>query len=146
MQNQFPTNADGLTAKQERFCIEYMKDLNKEKAYIRAGYSGSPQGNVSRLFNKPVVQKRIAELQRMKFEEAKLTVSKVEESLIRIAENAEAEGRYSAAIRAWELLGKYLGMFDQRLEVTVHSDKTEEELDAEIDRLQRMVHLENTQH
>jgi len=130
---------DTITAKQERFCIEYMKDLNKEKAYVRAGYSGHVAGNVSRLFNKPVVAKRIAELQALKFAEAKLTVSKVEASLVRIAEDAETEGRYSAAIRAWELLGKYLGMFDQRVEVTVHSDKTEEELDAEINRLTGML-------
>lgn len=139
--NQFPTLSNGLTDRQERFCVEYIKDLNKEKAYVRAGYSGAPQGNVTRLFNKPVVQKRIAELQAMKFAEAKLTVGKVEESLVRIAESAEAEGRYAAAIRAWELLGKYLGMFVERAELTIHSDKTEEELDAEINRLSHMIDI-----
>jgi len=135
---------DELTAKQDRFCIEYMKDLNKEKAYIRAGYSGHVAGNVSRLFNKPQVAKRIAELQADYLRAAMLTVGKVEASLIRIAEMSEAEGRYSAAIRAWELLGKYLGMFDQKVEVTVHNEKSEAELDVEIARLTGMVENKET--
>jgi len=127
------------TPKQERFCWEYVKDLNKEQAYRRAGYKGVATGNVTRLFYKPCVQKKIAQLQQEKIKDAKITIGKVELALCRIAEMAENEGRYSAAIRAWELLGKYLGMFDQKIDITLHSEKTEEELDVEIARLQTMI-------
>src|SRR5579863_2104553 len=38
-------NADGLTAKQERFCHEYMVDMNAHRAAIRAGYKGRNLGS-----------------------------------------------------------------------------------------------------
>lgn len=52
-----------LTAKQEMFCQEYLKDLNATQAAIRAGYSekaAKEQG--SRLLTKANIQERVSEL------------------------------------------------------------------------------------
>lgn len=52
-----------LNANQELFCLEYIKDRNQTKAYIRAGYSeeGAPQ-NADRLMNNDYIRWRINEL------------------------------------------------------------------------------------
>jgi len=52
-----------LTAKQQKFCEEYMIDLNATQAAIRAGYSEdtAPQMGYENL-NKPYIADHIAEL------------------------------------------------------------------------------------
>lgn len=53
-----------LTAKQERFCREYIVDLNATQAAKRAGYSSRrPSEQAYQLLQKTTVQARIAELQ-----------------------------------------------------------------------------------
>lgn len=53
----------GLTAKQEAFCLEYLKDLNATQAAIRAGYSeNTAQEQSSRLLSNVMVSEKIAEL------------------------------------------------------------------------------------
>lgn len=52
-----------LTDKQERFCLEYLKDLNATQSAIRAGYSektANEQG--ARLMSDPNILKRLSEL------------------------------------------------------------------------------------
>lgn len=51
-----------LTEKQQRFCNEYLIDLNATQAAIRAGYSGRNARNIaSENLAKPNIQKYIAE-------------------------------------------------------------------------------------
>jgi phage terminase small subunit len=58
-----------LTPKQERFCLEYMLDLNATQAAIRAGYSSATaQEQSSRLLSKAIVKQKI---QLLKDEQAK---------------------------------------------------------------------------
>lgn len=53
-----------LNPKQERFCEEYLIDLNATQAAIRAGYSAkTAQEQSSRLLSNVMVQRRIQELQ-----------------------------------------------------------------------------------
>jgi phage terminase small subunit len=52
-----------LEPKQERFCQDYIVDLNATQAAIRAGYSRkTAQEQASRMLSKVMVQNRIAEL------------------------------------------------------------------------------------
>lgn len=49
-----------LTAKQERFCEEYLIDLNATKAAIRAGYSVESAGSIgSENLTKPEIRARV---------------------------------------------------------------------------------------
>jgi phage terminase small subunit len=55
--------ADGLTPKQQRFCEEYILDLNGTKAAIRAGYSpNSAQQIATENLSKPLVQEEVERL------------------------------------------------------------------------------------
>lgn len=122
-----------LTHKQALFCEEYMRDHSVMGAYVRAGFkSKHANSNAYRLFKTELVQKRIEELKAIRAAENALTVNMVRDRLVEIATNASKEGRHSAAIRAWELLGKYLGMFVERSQVHVTSGRTQAEVDAEI--------------
>lgn len=54
-----------LTDKQEKFCLEYMVDLNATQAAIRAGYSQkTAQQTGSRMLLNVVIQERIQELRK----------------------------------------------------------------------------------
>ena len=167
-----------LTAKQKRFCDEYLIDLNATQAAIRAGYSertANEQG--ARLLAKVSVQNYIKERKQKRIERTEITQDMVlkELALIAFADNTdyakviekqamvEVNGRmvpihdedgnpvmYRTVeptlteelteeqkkalavikkgrdgfevksydkIRALELLGKHLGMFEEKIEV-----------------------------
>ena len=55
--------AKQLTAKQERFCEEYLVDLNATQAAIRAGYSADSAKSIGHEnLTKPDLQERVAEM------------------------------------------------------------------------------------
>lgn len=65
--------AEKLTDKQERFCREYLIDLNATQAAIRAGYSKKTAGTIStENMQKPLIQARIIELKNNRSEELKI--------------------------------------------------------------------------
>jgi len=122
-----------LTPKQERFCLEYVKDLNGTQAAIRAGYSERSANEIAaENMAKPSIAERIAELQRPIAEKAIVDATYVLTSLKAIAERCmQAElvsdkdgvttGEYkfdaAGANRALELLGKHLVLFTDRVKV-----------------------------
>ena len=122
-----------LTPKQERFCEEYLVDLNATQAAIRAGYKNSDIGR--RLVTKSHVQKHIAELREKLTSEKIADVIEVMEYLTSVMRgNSESEiivvegrgeGCSSARhvvkrpdekerLKAAELIGKRFGMFDKK--------------------------------
>ncbi len=57
------TKIGKLTDKQERFCLEYVVDLNATQAAIRAGYSKKTAQRIgSENLSKPLIQERLGEL------------------------------------------------------------------------------------
>ena len=67
-----------LTPKQERFCQEYLIDLNATQAAKRAGYSErTAQEQSSRLLSNAMVQTRIQELQQSRSERTQITADNV---------------------------------------------------------------------
>lgn len=120
-----------LTDKQQRFVEEYVVDFNATQAAVRAGYSEKTARQVgSENLSKPY----IAEAVRVKTQKAttatELTREFVLEGLMDIATNGNVE---SARTRAYELLGKHMAMWTDRLEVT---QITKDALVAEIERLE----------
>ena len=62
-----------LTAKQEIFCLEYLKDLNATQAAIRAGYSeNTANSQAGRLLVNVSVQNRISELKSERSERTRI--------------------------------------------------------------------------
>ncbi|MEE1439256.1 MAG: terminase small subunit [Christensenellales bacterium] len=144
-----------LTDRQERFCQEYLIDLNATQAYIRAGYSARTAHNcASRLMAKAGVRARIDELMAVRSRRTGVTQERVVRELARIAfvdptqaidfecaglrEDAKADDRAALMsvrvksgddfterevrlydkVRALELLGKHLGMFTEKVELS----------------------------
>ncbi len=101
-----------LTPKQERFCHEYMVDLNATQAAIRAGYSEkTAQEQGSRLLSKVIVKTRISELQAEVAARTDVTIDDVIGMLRESYRDAKAANQHGPAVRAVELLGKRHGLF-----------------------------------
>lgn len=123
-----------LTPRQGRFVEEYLKDLNATQAAIRAGYSAKTadvQG--PRLLGNVRVGAAIAAGKAARTKRAELSADWVLRNLRKNLQRAlqaepvldskgEPTGEYvyagSVANRALELIGKHLGMFVERHEVT----------------------------
>lgn len=75
-----------LTAKQQRFCDEYLIDLNATQAAIRAGYSPKTAEQLAyQLLQKTSVQNHISELQKKREERTEITQDSVLHELALIA-------------------------------------------------------------
>lgn len=134
----------GLNPKQERFCQEYVIDYNGTQAVIRAGYSSkssAARAQASTLLANPNIQARIKELSAPIVEKCRVDAEYVLQNLIRVGERClnqrepemvwdreerrmvprtDADGnvvyRFDAngANRAFELIGRHVGMFDRK--------------------------------
>lgn len=72
--------------KHEKFCNEYIKDMNATQAAIRAGYSEKTAGvQASKLLKIANIKMRVAELRDAYFNENIMTAQQVEYELTRIA-------------------------------------------------------------
>ena len=115
-----------LTAKQRRFCEEYLVDLNATQAAIRAGYSPkTARIQASQLMAKRHVRERIAELQEEASERTRLTTDRVLADLEHLYQQGIERNQIGPAVRAKELQGKHLGMF---VDVNRYETSTVEQL------------------
>ena len=107
-----------MTPKQSRFCEEYIIDLNATQAAIRAGYSQkAARAIAAENLSKPDIQKKVEELKAAATEKAEVSVQDVLCGIRSIAEDEGATNRDK--LKAWELLGRYNGMFTDRIESRV---------------------------
>jgi phage terminase small subunit len=130
-----------LTPKQQRFCEEYIVDLNATQAAIRAGYSKKTAGSQGHdLLKKPAIQELVGKMRADQSEATGITAKSVLERLNAVANRCmDAEPVYSkfgqplvvvtedgdvapvwsfqasGANRALELLGKNLGLFGDKV-------------------------------
>ena len=116
-----------LNPKQERFCEEFMADLNAAQAAVRAGYVAS---SAARLMEHPDVKDRIAALKGERSERVAVEADDVIRGLFREANAGDINEPNGARIRAWELIGKHLGMFVDRKHISIRpiEEMTEAEL------------------
>lgn len=135
-----------MTAKQRRFCDEYLIDLNATQAAIRAGYSEKNARNIaSENLAKPNIKAYIE--QRMAEKESELIADQDEvlkyltsvmrgqtQSEVVVVENigdymSQARTMQKAPdekerLKAAELLGKRYGLYTDRIEQDVDMDLT----------------------
>jgi phage terminase small subunit len=105
-----------VTPKQERFCQEYLVDLNATQAAIRSGYSHDSAASIGHEnLRKPEIQKRLKELQINQKDLTLVTQEFVITRLVQLVDtcmsNSYSKWNPSAAVKALELLGKHQGMF-----------------------------------
>lgn len=133
-----------LTDKQKRFIEEYLIDLNATQAAIRAGYSERTAYSIGEEnLKKPVIKQAIEEAQSNRSSRVQITQDDVIRMLIENIEKSSGtkqvvitqtrkseDGEFvgddvaqfvyepSSVNKALELLGKHLGMFKDKLDVT----------------------------
>lgn len=134
-----------LNNKQKRFCEEYLIDNNAKKAAIRAGYSEKCAAvHASRLMKKPEINAYLYDLIQKRSEMTQITSAQVLFDLQEVV--AKCLGRQSVSVsevvrdpkkgkvstvqlekfcfdpsganRALELMGKHLGMWVDKTEIT----------------------------
>lgn len=133
-----------LTAKQQRFCDEYLIDLNATQAAIRAGYSKKTakqigQQNLTKLDLKEYIEKRMAEKEAalvadqdevLKYLTSVLRgESQSEEIVVEGTGDGCSEARTMQKapsekdrLKAAELLGKRYALFTDKVEQAVDMD------------------------
>lgn len=115
----------GLTAKQEAFCIEYVKGGSKSfsDAY-RAAFScahmkpSTINTKASVLAQSGKIRARIHELRAEASREASVTLVDHLRTLETLRDNAAEAGQYSAAVKAEIARGKASGLYVERQEIT----------------------------
>lgn len=110
-----------LTPKQEAFIAEYLIDLNATAAYKRAGYvakGNAAEVNAARLLRHAQVSAAVQAAMDKRADDLEISAKYVLDSIKRVAEAAESEGKFSDALRGYELLGKHRKLFTDKTEVT----------------------------
>lgn len=123
-----------MNEKQRAFAVEYVKDRNATQAAIRAGYSEKTAYSKGNQLLKIIeVKALIQELDDAAAARAAVTVDKIVNRLNKIAEDPHAKD--ADKIRADELLGKYLGMFTDKVHVSGQLDTGVAKLQGILDQL-----------
>lgn len=115
-----PTSGKGskLSAKMALFVSEYLVDLNGSKAVLRAGYKTiNPNRVATELLRHPLVIREIDKRNEKREKRLELSADYVIQKLIAIVDETET-GNPQAALRGLELLGKHLGLYRDRTEIS----------------------------
>ena len=108
-----------LTAKQQRFCEEYLKDLNASRAVLRAGYKTANANRIGHeLMQKEGVRFALDGLMTERADKVKVDANFVIQKVLKSLERAENKENETAVLRAAELLAKHLGMFVEKTEIS----------------------------
>ena len=129
-----------MTPKQEKFCVEYLVDLNGTQAALRAGYSERTARSIAnQLLTKLDIQNRINEIRKTEFQKRIMTIEEIEARLADAARGdleeevviVEQTGDFCSRarvvtkqiaakdqIKALELLGKRNQLFVDRLQMS----------------------------
>ncbi len=109
-----------LTDKQRRFVSEYLVDLNATQAAIRAGYSEKAARAIgSENLTKPDIQKAIQKARTRQQSRVEVTADDILRELISVGmskagDEQDSHLKFNNKLRALELAGKHLGMFDKK--------------------------------
>lgn len=105
-----------MTDKQRRFVDEYMVDLNATQAAIRAGYSPKTAEVIgNQLLKKTLVSNEILKRKAKLSSVANWTAADVLKRLARLADEGYKD---SDKIKALELIGRHIGMFQDKVELS----------------------------
>ena len=120
-----------MTKKQKLFVEEYLIDLNATQAAIRAGYSPETAGSIgNENLKKPEIRARIDKAMANRSKRTGVNADRVVQELVKIKtfgeDGLEREIKMADKIKALELLGKHMGMFKDKVELSgsLETEKT----------------------
>lgn len=110
---------DSLSAKQLRFCEEFLVDLNGTQAVIRAGYETKYPNRIAfQLMENPAIRIAIDGLRSARNKNSDVTKDLVLQGILKAIKSAEDANNHNATLRGYELLARHLGMFIERTEIS----------------------------
>lgn len=105
-----------LNERQNKFCLEYLKDFNATQSAKRAGYSErSAKVTAAKMLTNANLLKRIDELKMKQVKKSELKIEAIIKELMKIG-FAKVDGdkiKTCDKLKALEMMGKYLGMFNK---------------------------------
>ena len=108
-----PVPKKKLTKKQEMFCKEYLVDKNATKAAKRAGYSKKTAYSIANeLLKKPEIKQFIDDKLTAKSKKLEITADYVLGNIKKIGESCIKRNKEANALKAQELLGRWLRLFE----------------------------------
>ncbi|OEZ02309.1 MULTISPECIES: terminase small subunit [Stenotrophomonas] len=142
MAKKTSVRAAPLTAKQQRFVQEYLKDQNGTQAAIRSGYSektAKQQG--SRLLTEPRIQAAVRVGQQKMAKKAEVTVDSLMAELEQARKLALKEKQASAAVTATMGKGKLAGLLVEKRQHSgaVGTYNLKDLSDNDLDRLEKIL-------
>ena len=103
-----------FTARMEKFCQEYLIDLNATQAAIRAKYSKKTANRMaSENLSKPVIQARIKELQEELQKKTGIDVVELTNRFDRLSKKAEKSKNLSEARQNNIEIAKHIGYYEK---------------------------------
>jgi phage terminase small subunit len=109
-----------LTDKQAAFVREYLVDLNATQAAIRAGYSERTAYSVGqRLLKNVEIQRAVAAAQAKRARRVEIKAEDVLRGVIEVTTQARDFGDLKTALKGYELQGKHLGMWTEKVKQEV---------------------------
>jgi phage terminase small subunit len=113
----------GMTAKQAAFVREYLVDLNGTQAAIRAGYSPATARQIAdENLSKPAVREAVEAGKAARAAAVEITAETVLRGLLAEAQADDGPMCKGGRVKAWELIGKHLGMMTERSKLEVSGD------------------------
>ena len=114
----------GLTAMQEKFCMEFAGHGDEVKAYTAAGYQPDKTDARTRakariIMKNEKIMERIKEYQDEAITKVTWTKEKVLERLAKVYNEAMHDSDFTNANKSMEHIAKHLGMFVDKVEQTV---------------------------
>lgn len=121
IKDKAPTENRRINPKQKRFITEYLISSNGRDAAIKAGYSPRSAHSTScDILNRPNIAAEIDRRRALEDRKQLVTREQVILGLLFEAQDlTEGTGHKGARVRAWECLGKTLGLFVDRKEISV---------------------------
>lgn len=108
------------TDKQTAFVREYLVDLNATQAAIRAGYSERTAYSVGqRLLKNVEIQRAVAAAQAKRARRVEIKAEDVLRGVIEVTTQARDSGDLKTALKGYELQGKHLGMWTEKVKQEV---------------------------
>lgn len=111
-----------MKLKYEEFARQFLVDFSQTRTAVRMGYSKDSAANIGNaLFWHPYTQSYLVKLIREVEEHTIVCRNEVLAGLLREAHNFNIDANSSSRIKAWSEIGKILGMYIQRVELSANS-------------------------
>ncbi len=122
-----------LTQKQQRFCEEYIVDLNATQAAIRAGYSKRTAKVIAyENLTKPYISDFIASLMKEISDKTGITVLNTVQFIKEVSIEAREDGDSANALRGADLLMKHLGGYELDNKIEILGDALITKIEIEV--------------